>query len=306
MTRCERCTRPMADTAYVCSPCAGHYRADLSSVPSLAVELEPARYRQTRYGTGGLGGWQEPWDDRVREVEHAVTNTLTTVARDVAETRGLVLPMPERGEHQLATVARWLSGQVEWIRHQPEALRTFDEIRAAVRALRRVVDRPADSWWAGPCNELVTDEAGGSEGIRTPHLSAEAEHAPYTNRPLTECGADLYAPTGAETIRCRSCGATYDAAARRDWLLDEAQDVLGHAEMVAGALVRYGLDITSATVRGYARHNRVVSHGHDGLGRPLYRVGDVIEVYRDIAAREAARIAKRLARQTGREGDSAA
>lgn len=278
--RCDRCTRPIHDQAYVCSTCAGHYRADLTSVPSLAAELEPARYRQTRYGTGGLGGWQEPWDDRVREVEQQVTNTLTTVARDVAETRGLGLPGPERGEHQLATVAWWLVDQVEWLRHQRDALQTFDEIRSAVRALRRVVDRPADSWWAGPCNELVTDVA--DEDTRTVG---------------TECGADLYAPTGAETIRCRSCGASYDASARRDWLLGEAQDVLGHAEMVAGALVRYGLDITSATVRGYARHNRVVHHGHDGLGRPLYRVGDVIEVYRDIAAREAARQAKKRAKE---------
>lgn len=92
--QCERCSRPIQDTAYCCTACAAAVAELLAAVPSLAAELEPARYRLTRYGSGGIGGWQEPWDDRVREVEQAVTNTLTTIARDVAETRGIPLPEP--------------------------------------------------------------------------------------------------------------------------------------------------------------------------------------------------------------------
>lgn len=282
-TNCERCTRPLTDTAYVCTPCVRPVAEDLASVPSLAEELPAARWRQTRYGSGGLGGWQEPWDDRAREVEQAVTNTLTTVARDVAETRGLTVPDAGR-EQPMVVAARWLVGQLDWVRHQQGAVDTLEELRGAVRALRRVVDRPADSWWAGPCNAdapAVEAVDGSTDAVGT-----------------VECGADLYGAPGALSIRCRTCGAQYEAAARRDWLLAAAEDVLGHAELIARALVRMDLDITAATVRGYARHGRIVAHGVNAAGDPTYRVGDVLDVYRDNAAREAARLAKRAAKES--------
>lgn len=276
MTQCERCKRPVADMSYVCSGCVRPVAEDLASVPSLAEELPAARWRQTRYGSGGLGGWQEPWDDRAREVEHAVTNTLTTVARDVAETRGLELPDAGR-EQPMVVAARWLGGQLDWIRHQQHAMRVLNELRDAVKALRRAVDRPGDVWYAGPCSGFVTDEYSGQQRY---------------------CGVDLYPPTGAEIIVCRQCGATYDRHTRLGELLVHVEDTLAHAEWIARALAGWGHAITAATVRGYARHGRIVAHGTNQAGDPTYRVGDVLEVYRDNAAREAARLAKRTAKES--------
>lgn len=56
----------------------------------------------------------------------------------------------------LGTLARWLLGHVEWLRHHPAGYEVADEIRSAVREVRRIVDAPANrsSFPVGPCPEV--------------------------------------------------------------------------------------------------------------------------------------------------------
>lgn len=53
MTACVRCTRPMADQAYVCLPEAQELAETLSAAAGHAVDAEAVITRQTRYGGGG-------------------------------------------------------------------------------------------------------------------------------------------------------------------------------------------------------------------------------------------------------------
>ncbi len=151
--QCQRCDRPTGDQSIVCEACARPVAELLASVPSLVDELPAAMWRQTRYGSGGVGGWQEPWDQRARDVHDAVTDALTTMARDVAETRGLDGPEPpavphgptcrtawvDDGcrhatcravvrpvEHPAALAALWLADQVDELRMHPDGPGTFD------------------------------------------------------------------------------------------------------------------------------------------------------------------------------------
>lgn len=201
--------------------------------------------------------------------------------------------MNRSAEHPIVTAARFIAKHLEWLRHQRDASQTFDEIRDAVRALRRVVDRPADATWLGVCTAPAVEDADG------PADGCEGESEQM-------CGADLWGSREADTVRCRTCRAVYDAAELVDWLLGQAVDVLGHAELIARALSSYGKDLTPATVRGYARHGRISAHGVNAAGDPTYRLGDVLDVWTDIKEREATREAKRLAKATSSEGDSAA
>jgi hypothetical protein len=56
------------------------------------------------------------------------------------------------------------------------------------------------------------------------------------------------------------------------------RDHLTYAETIARALSGWGWKVTSAQIRGYAHRHRLLAHGADEHERPLYRVGDVVDL----------------------------
>jgi hypothetical protein len=156
----------------------------------------------------------------------------------------------ERGKAIDGEAAAWLAGQTGWLRYRPEAEEAFDELDYACRLVRRTIDIPVPRWYAGPC----------------------------------ACGSELYAATLAATVRCQDCGATYDARERKAWLLEQARDVLAHAGWIASAASALGEPVTADMIYGYVRRGRLLAHGRDQRDRPLYRVGDVLDVLERIAA----------------------
>lgn len=269
MANCVLCGRRDAGVAYACSACARPVQIALEGLARLAPELDVTISRQGRTGDGGRGGDDEPLPVNLGASMDAwaVVNTVSTWARHVETMRGHGYGRlgGERDHQALAAVAAWLATQVEWLRHQPEAEQALDELADACAVAVRIVDRRAPRWYAGPC--------------RVPLL--------VDGQPVV-CPQDLYAHPGATTVRCGACGAQHDAAARRDWLLDAARDTLAHAEMVGRALAALGLDVDPARVRVWAARGHIVAHGHEQAGRrtrPLYRVGDVEDVARRMAAR---------------------
>lgn len=272
---CDRCARPLVDQAYVCGPCSVPIVDLLLDVPGLVDELPAAMWRQTRYGSGGIGGWQEPWDQRAQDAHDAVTNALVTVARDIAETRGLAGPEPlpvmvgpgcrtalvidrgcrhtscatirdRRPEPSASTAARWLAGQVDWIRHRADGLATLDELRAAVGQLRRVVDRPPDREVVGRCL----------------------------------CGEYLYAVVGRPLVTCRSCGESYDVATARAALRRSVDQMLLTAAEIATIAAQVGVTANREGARKLINvwaGRRVITARGDYCGQPTYRTGEVLE-----------------------------
>lgn len=312
MADCVVCGREMADQAYACRRCAAPVERELEQLARLAPELDVTIARQGRTGEGGRGGDDEPlpFDPQAAQSAWVVVNTVTTWIRDVARSRGvralryprtpgptcrtnagvpacghascLVVARSGQPVDGLAEAIRWLSRQVEWLRHQPEAAQAFDELGDACAVAVRTVDRKTPQWYAGPCGAILA-----------PDLAAGGE--PGDEIPTRTCGEDLYAYPGAVTVRCR-CGAQHDAQDRRTWLLREARDTLVHAELLARAVTALGVrgvddrPVTPAMVRGMAHRGRLEVRGHDQAGRPLYRVGDVlnaVDEQRVAAARRA-------------------
>jgi hypothetical protein len=304
MADCQRCQAPQVDTAYICRRCAYRTVEQLRALAELAGELEVTVARLSRVG-GGSGSDREPLPLNLGAAYDAwaVQNTIGTWARDIARSRGLVLriaapgplaplvgpccrvcghrscrgilagpapapaPTPSR---QLAALARWLVGQVEWLRHQPDGAQALDELSDACRLGIRIVDLRSPCWYAGPCT-----------APRVVDADAPLCHPEGGGQP--ECGADLYAAPGAVAVRC-SCGAVYDARDRREWLLGHARDTLAHAELIGRALAALGLPVTPAQVRVWAGRGHIAAHGRDQRSRPTYRVGDVEAVALRMAA----------------------
>jgi hypothetical protein len=181
----------------------------------------------------------------------------------------------------IATVAAWLAGHVEWMRHRPECDEFMADVEACARIVAGIARGPASQRYLGPCGVLCepwTDENG---------------------KPRTDCPGDIYAREGAQHGACRTCGATVGVEDRRAWLDAEVRSHAFRAVEIAQA---YGVNVN--TIRSWAARGQLVPHGHDADDRPLFNVGDVLDLAAADAARRATEQAKRAARRQ-RKGDAA-
>ncbi|MBQ1064491.1 hypothetical protein [Micromonospora sp. C41] len=302
-TTCDLCGNPVRDTAYVCPRCVDTTAARyLRDVVQVAGEVETTVARLARYSDrhgrlmpdddpdgrpdGGLRVTPLPFDAGARQRGDRAMNDIVTWARHVAETRGVYPAMPEpafgplcgsqgvcRHEscsviygrlvpHPVARAAAFLLGHLEWLRHRPEAEEAISQLGAAGATLTRIVDAPPPLWYAGPC---YTPIDGGDV-----------------------CMEELYARTDDGAVKCPACKNRHDVRERRVWLLGEADEVLAHASLIAAALTVLDRPVTASMVRNYAARGRIVSHGVDERGRPLYRVGEVRQVVSRLAVGVAA------------------
>jgi hypothetical protein len=185
---------------------------------------------------------------------------------------------------------------LEWLRHRQEADEVLTTIDACARVVAGIARGPAPQKYLGPCGALCepwSDEHG-------------AVH--------TECPGDIYGRSEGNTGRCRTCGAEVDQADRRAWLDGE---VRAHAFRAAEIANAYGINVKtirswaterqarydhSGTCVQTARPAKLQPHARDRDGRPLFLVGDVL----DLAAGDAARREEARAERARRKEASAA
>ena len=92
-TPCAICGRPTLD-GYACGGCASRAAGHLAAIIDLTDDARAvARGEVRRGGGGGSGkpGSRPPLNDGATDAVDAVQNTLTTLAREIAETRGIPL-----------------------------------------------------------------------------------------------------------------------------------------------------------------------------------------------------------------------
>ena len=293
--------KPIHDNAYICAGCGQTLTKALLHIADLHAELDVTLTRQAQItatnGTPppppedapiaedrkterwGAAVQQVPFHIGASEIKRAVANVVTTWARIILEERGMDLPPipeppigpthPTECKHQSCNVIRWhikdseithaakfIGEWVWWLRKRPEAPEAYSDLLMVDMQLERVIDRPAPLKYAGPCNI---------------------------------CRKDLYAREGAGTVDCRPCDRTYDMDQRREYLLEVVEDRLERASHIARAVTDLGSPISADRIRKWAERGRLLPHATDGLGRPLYRVGDVTELLKADAQREAQR-----------------
>jgi hypothetical protein len=257
---CETCGRPSPD-ATICPGCGYKLDAAISAIveyQGLAYDLDVAITRQSRIGSrSGARSTETPvaFDQRASEASQHLKGVLAGWARVVAEETGAELPVDT-----LTGIATWLRPRVGWLRHHEAGAEAYNAIRDAVKAARRVCDRPAEKLYAGPCDE---------------------------------CGEDLYARLEAVYVMCvnpiHEDELIWSVEERRRWLLQSAEDVLASPLEISRALTRYAQPVTPSAIRGYVHRGQLVARGERLEGSrqiPVYRLGDVL----DILARQAERV----------------
>jgi ribosomal protein L37AE/L43A len=291
MPVCPICGKPIHDNAYICGTCGQTLTKALHHIADLHAELDVTLTRQARIGSTngapppppevdpdpqpknvilwGVAVQPLPFHLGASKVAHDVANTISTWARVILEERRMELPPipeppigpmcnPTECKHESCTVIRWhvkdsetvhaarfIAAHVWWLRHRPEAPEAYSDLVAIASQLERIIDNPPMLKYAGPCNV---------------------------------CRKDLYVREGAGVVECRLCDMTYDMAGRREWLLEAAEDRLERAAHIAQAVTDLGSPITAHRIRMWAQRGRLLPHATDGLGRPLYRIGDVTEL----------------------------
>ena len=266
---CGCCGGPIHDQSYVCPACGKRLRRRLELVVRIAGEAAVTVAKlDAMNAAGGVDDDPEPWDKNPNALyptelpydpgaaaaHDGAVNELVTTARHVSEERGIALPTVRlarcqhhsclqryRGEligprcagepveHPTAVVARWLVGQLEWIRHRPEAVELVDRLHAACSTIERVVDADPDRLVVGQC----------------------------------PCGEYLYGVRGRAEVTCRGCGERYDVETSRDLLRAWLDDSRFSAAEIATLAAYLGIASSRTRVRKLINqwHRRGVIEG---------------------------------------------
>lgn len=244
---------------------SGQERAVAYYHRSLCAELDLTITRQQKFGVAGAGGARPtssplPFSRRAAELAAELRNTISTWARDLAETYPHLNPR----YRSVASAADWMATVPGLLAEHPAAGEMHRDITGLVERVLRVIDRPADKVYLGQCGAELGDGA--------------------------VCEADIYAPPGRAVVQCPACKAAWELTARQDYLLKAVEDQLATAVEASRALSRLDRPVTAAMIRGYAHRGRLTQHPphpHDPYRYPRYRIGDVMDILRELEQEEA-------------------
>lgn len=243
--------RPRRSEAYI--------PADLVARAGLYADLVDTLTRLDHTGSHSIGkvsGESEsavPYQAAASTLLHTVDNTITTWARDFAETyKHVTLTARSTVE-----AAEWLALFPDLLAMHPAAGEMCNDIAGLVKRVEKMIDRAPDRVYLGRCGAII-EETG------------EA------------CQADIYALLGKRFAACRDCGATLDVERRRDELLHKVRDQLATAVDISRGIPNLlERSISADTIRWWAHIGKLTKHKPhplDGRKRPRYRVGDVIDL----------------------------
>lgn len=255
--QCAGCLPRVAHDGLTCDACTSRARGQLAAIVHLGPDARLVAAGLVRRGRGsssGKPGSQSPLNDGATDALDAVQNTLTTLARTIADVRGLHV-LDARGRDPIVVTARWLGNQLDWLRHamdshEPRAISAYAEIGDCAGRMRGLVNGPTPGRYAGPCGYVDEDDR--------------------------LCAEDVEAKYGAEVAVCKACGSEYDVEQRQAWMRGEIEDQLARPVTIAGVLLQLGFPIGYSTIAAYAAKGLIIAKGHDEQGKPRYRIGDVL------------------------------
>lgn len=203
-------------------------------------------------------------NEHARELLAALTNTIVTWARHIAEVRGLDLDADT-----LAAVVAWLVDNLEAVRFDEAAPELIAQIRRIHGDATRAVDRSASRVFLGLCHAKLT---GGGY-----------------------CQRELYALPGWDTVECDGwepwepgqqltpgCGRKHDRVDRQVWMrqqFEERNHTIADGLTFAPQFLPEDTKLPSrAVLIAAARRERMPIKGLDEHDEPLFSGTDLLAV----------------------------
>lgn len=251
---CRLCAAEL-DHGTVCAPCVGALAADLRAcwptgdLHGLDVDLDITTAKMDVFPRSGGGSRPTeaplPIRDKASDVRREFHSLLATWCRVILDDHGGQTPADT-----IAGMARFLHGQTTIIRVAEWGDSCVEEIRDAVHQVRRVIERPAERIYAGPC---------------------------------PDCGQPVYGVADKDRAWCRreDCeGVVDDPQARREAAVRaavaEAPGKTVTAAEAAMASRALGRPVTDRAVRKMAAEGRIRAVSAKRPAR--YRLGDIMAV----------------------------
>ncbi|AMU39229.1 hypothetical protein A3N99_02750 [Mycobacteroides abscessus] len=218
MTDCRKCRRK--SDLFLCNLCIEELTGYLAELAWLVEQLDVTVARQDKLTTGAVGHSSDnpsPINFGAMEIARRAQNTITTIIRDLCETRGIeyvvMRPVgldfigPLQPDQQrvrswrprpLADMCEWLAKHAHAIASDEGAVVYYNDTKGLHDEITRVINRP-DRHFAGPC----------------PTVKGYSR----TGKPI-ECGKFLYAGSEDPSTVCPVCKATVDVKRnrQRSWL----------------------------------------------------------------------------------------
>lgn len=305
---CRGCLPRIAE-GFVCEFHVLRSYEHLDEIRGLVADALLVAYGLVRHGTGAGGGKpgsRSPGNDDALDTLDEVNNRLTTLVREIAEAQRFSEPSGGSGVGStIRTAAKWLQGRMSWLARAtddqggPYAASVLPEIADCASRIRGIVNGPAEQRYLGPCGAPVAVAGCQASGGPACQLRPPAQCDTGTCAAVEPCDGDVYGRRGAQTGTCRTCGAQVEQADRRAWLDGEVRGWAFRASEIAAA---YGLKAN--TIRVWAARGHIEPFGHDREGRPLFRVGEVLDRAAADAARRETERAKRERRAAERAAES--
>lgn len=238
---------------YVSRTATGTLRGLFTDLPGLMADLDIALAKQARFAArvgARSTGTPLPFSYAASEAGWVARTTILIWVDWVTAIRGHPLPQTWAG------IAAYLRSAVDWIARHPDGPRCVDDLTAALRNARHAIDRPADRRYAGVCGGTTINADGAA----------------------TKCTEALYGLFDADDVECTRCGARWPIRQRRQQMLTALEDHHLTAVDLARAVDGFGVTVTAQLVRQWKHRGLLTPTGVDPAGRPLYRVGDVLDV----------------------------
>jgi hypothetical protein len=161
----------------------------------------------------------------------------------------------------LVELAIW-GDDIDAIRRHPQAAEIVSGIGRVVKDAYQAIDRMMDRKYLGKCEHKI-------DGLR--------------------CQQELWVRQSAKEVRCKGCGYEHNVADRRLDMLEMAEDQICTPREASTYIGEVGgIEVGHQRIRNYLDRKRIVVRpSHDGVQR--LRLGDLLQVLRDDAARHEAR-----------------
>lgn len=150
-------------------------------------------------------------------------------------------PYPGLPNDTLPAMSRWLMWRVDGLTLLDIGPDAAEEITDAVARCHRIIDRPADQEFYGPC----------------------------------ECGRDLYAKPKSPIVNCKDCGKAYDSADMAEWMHGQVVGKLVTLREGGVLLGRMGFPVPHDTLKTWARREKFLPHGTTTGDHKLYSFDDL-------------------------------
>lgn len=237
---CANCDRPTRDNAYLCDQCIDRAARALGDIPWLDAELETTISKQRASGTEhGSGATEKPLPinpaahAKREALRAALVNAIRFSSEEGVKTADPAVTIwTDALTNNLIAMSRWMLWRLDGLALNPMGPEHVAAIVSAVKDARRIIDKPPERRYAGPC---------------------------------PECKRDLYHRPDATETKCVGCGQAYDVAEIGEWMRDRLDAHLtGRLVTIHEAqtyLGRFGIEIGRKTVESWARRGRMTPHG---------------------------------------------